>query len=316
VLVAINRQTGETVWTRPAESAWPPVIGNGVLYVATATAIHALDPATGEERWQIPLTQPLAVALIRSGDWLLAVTEPSEVMAMRAVDGSPVWRQQLGARTRFAPVVGGARTFFSLDDGRVLALSILTGAKDWEQRLIGMLSMPAFVHDRVFVGSDTNDFYSLDYGNGSIKWKWRAGGDVIGADGDADGHVFFASLDNLLRSVNVGNGNQRWRKEIPSRPALPPLVAGDIVVIAGVAPTITSFDVKKGAVVGNYTAPGELAGPPLIDPVLRPYRVAMVVITRDGRVVGLSPTAMLFKEPQLTALPALPGSHVSREPAP
>src|SRR5215207_6160150 len=60
MLVAIDRQTGEIAWARPAESSWPPVIGNGVIYAATATAIHAFDPATGDERWQATLAQPLA----------------------------------------------------------------------------------------------------------------------------------------------------------------------------------------------------------------------------------------------------------------
>lgn len=315
MLVALDRENGETLWTRPVESSWPPVVGDGVIYVATPTAIRALNPATGDERWQATLTQPLAVALIRSGEWLLGVAEPSEAIAFRAVDGSVVWRQPLGGRSRYAPVAGGSRAFFSLDNGRIVALSVNTGMKAWERALTGALSMPSFVSDRVFVGSDTNDLYSLDYDDGSVKWRWRVGGDVIGAAGNAEA-VVFASLDNLLRSVNFGNGNQRWRKEIPSRPAIPPLVFADIVIVAGVAPTITSYEAKKGAVVGNYTAPGELAGPPLIDPDLRPYRVAMVVITRDGRVAGLRPTAMLFKEPALTPLPELPGLHTSREPAP
>jgi outer membrane protein assembly factor BamB len=316
MMVAIDRQTGAIVWTRPMESMWPPVVGEGIIYVAETTAIHALDPATGDERWQTPLSEPLATALTRSGDALLAIAEPSEAIAMRAADGSVIWRQPLGARSRHAPVANGARVFFALEDGRVAALSLLDGARDWERPLAGTLSLPAVIGDRVFVGSDKNDFYSLDHENGSIKWKWRTGGDVIGADGDGAGHVFFASLDNLLRSVNLGSGNQQWRKEMPSRPAIPPRVVADVVIIAGVAPIITSYDTKKGMVVGTYTAPGELAGPPLIDPVLKPYRVAMVVITRDGRVAGLSPIAMLFKEPALAPLGPLPGSHVSREPPP
>jgi hypothetical protein len=35
----------------------------------------------------------------------------------------------------------------------------------------------------------------------------------------------------------------------------------------------------------------DLQGGPLIDSELRPYQVAMVVITRDGRAIGLKPSA-------------------------
>jgi outer membrane protein assembly factor BamB len=158
--------------------------------------------------------------------------------------------------------------------------------------------------------------FALAPESGEIRWRWRAGGDVIGAAADAQGHVFFASLDNLLRSLNEGNGNQRWRKEIPSRPASPPLVAGDVVLVSSVSPTITSYSAATGASAGTYTAPGELQGAPLVDPVLHPFRVAMGVVTRDGRVAGVIPTAMLFREPMLNPLQQLPGVRLGREPVP
>ena len=56
------------------------------------------------------------------------------------------------------------------------------------------------------------------------------------------------------------------------------------------------------------TAEGVLAG------ARKPYQVAMVVVTRDGRAIGLKPAAMLLPEP--TVLPFatdLPGRRLERE---
>src|SRR5207248_11656795 len=112
-------------------------------------------------------------------------------------------------------------------------------------------------------------------------------------------------LDNVLRAVNRGNGNQRWIKETPTRPVLPPQTFGfgdgklyeEIVIMTGVTSEIDAFAAKNGAMLGMYMPPSDLQGPPLIDPLLQPYHVAMVVITRDGRAIGLKPSAMLLPEP-------------------
>jgi hypothetical protein len=165
----------------------------------------------------------------------------------------------------------------------------------------------------VFVGSTDNFFYAFDSKSGNLEWKWRSGGDVIGAAVDEEENVYFASLDNILRAVKRGNGNQRWKEEIPSRPALPPRAFGRIVVTAGVAPQITAFSAKTGERLGSYTAPAELEGPPLIDPVLKPYRVTFVTITRDGRAVGLRSSRLMFPEPKLEPLQPLPGRRLERE---
>jgi outer membrane protein assembly factor BamB len=315
-IVALSRQTGQVAWTTDVESVVAPVVAAEMLFLAASGSLVALDPKTGERRWLTPFEKTLVAGLAVSAGWIVGVSDAGEVTAFNARDGAAIWQQPLGSPTRHAPVTDGSRVFLSLMDGRVVALSLADGAKLWERALPGTLSVPATATDRVFVGSDTNDFFALSPESGEIEWRWRSGGDVIGADADTEGRVFFASLDNLVRAVNRGNGNQRWRKETSSRPAQPPRVAGDVVVIAGVAPTITSYNAKTGAIVGTYVAPAELQGPPLIDPVLRPFRVAMVLITRDGRVAGVYPAAMLFKEPAIAAWQQLPGVRLGREAAP
>jgi outer membrane protein assembly factor BamB len=313
VTVAIDRKSGKVAWTRGVESAWPPVVADDTVYVAASDEIHALDPVTGNQRWRAPYTGVMVAPLTRVNDRLVSIVAPGVVVAFDLADGAVAWQQPLGAGAGHAVTSDGTRLYLSLDDGRVIALSAAAGAKLWERKLPGHLSEPALAPDRVFIGSDTNDFYALDADSGSVEWKWRAGGDVIGAAADAAGRIYFASLDNLLRAVNRGNGNQRWRKEIATRPALPPRVIHDIVLLTGVAPVVTSYSAKTGAVVGSYTAPAELQGAPLIDPDLKPFDVAIVLLTRSGSVVGLRPTAMLFKEPLLGPLLQLPGTRLARE---
>src|SRR5712691_2483951 len=65
-LVALSRASGAKLWTRAIESMWPPVVIGDALYVAASDEIHALDTATGAEKWRVgfenPMIAPLAAA--------------------------------------------------------------------------------------------------------------------------------------------------------------------------------------------------------------------------------------------------------------
>jgi outer membrane protein assembly factor BamB len=333
-IVALSRSSGAKLWTRDIESMWPPVVIENTVFVAASDEIHALDPATGDTRWRVSYEErmiaPLTAAemMIRKDPGakpfpipvLIALFDKGMAAAFDARNGRVYWSQPLGAPTHFAPASDGVRAFFALDDSRVVALSLADGRVEWEQKLEGMLNQPSFTRDRVFVGSNTNLLFALDNANGRLAWRWKTGGDVIGTSGDTKGGAYYASLDNVLRAVNRGNGNQRWIKEIPTRPQLPPQTFGDgmmyeeIVVLTGVTSEIDAFAAKTGAAVGMYMPPSDLQGAPLIDPVLKPYGVAMVVITRDGRAIGLTSSAMLLPEPAAAPFTSeLPGRRLERE---
>ena len=335
-LVALSRMTGAKVWTRDIESMWPPVVFGNVLYLAASDEIHALDTATGAQRWRVPfetaLVAPLTIGAVlpdpRSGirgaevqhvEVLIATFAKGLVVAYAADDGRMLWTCELGAASRFSPAMDGVRAVFALDDSRAVALRLADGRVEWEQKLEGMLNQPSIARDRIFIGTNTNSLFALDNGSGRIAWKWKTGGDVIGTAADTKGGAYYASLDNVLRAVNRGNGNQRWIKEIPTRPLLPPQIVGDgakyeeIVILTGVTSEVDAFAAKTGAPAGMYMPPSDLQGGPLIDPELRPYQVAMVVITRDGRAIGLKPSAMLLPEPMNVPFAELLGRRLERE---
>ncbi|HEY5618154.1 MAG TPA: PQQ-binding-like beta-propeller repeat protein [Vicinamibacterales bacterium] len=313
LLVALDRETGRLAWSRPLDTSAAPAVGDGHVFVYGASVISAINGASGEHLWSVPMEATLTAPLVWDSGWLIATLDSGDVLALRATDGHLVWRRPLGA-TSSHPVVPGGRhaLFLSLSDGRVVALSLETGAQIWERKLPGTLSQPAVGRDRVFVGSTDNFFYALHPDTGAEEWKWRNGGDVSGAAVDGD-LVYFASLDNIIRAVNRGNGNQRWRKPTGTRPVGPPHAFRGIVVLPGLMPSITVFNGETGEVIGTQAAAGDLIGPPLIDPAPKPFHVALVTITREGVVEALRPTALMFREEKAVPVSALPGRALARE---
>ena len=310
---AFGRETGQPLWTETAGTRWPPMLVADRVLIALPDGIRAMRSATGVTLWNVAIEQPLSAPLASLGESVLVSIDGGELLALSVTDGRTVWRRSLGSTTRHPVATLDARLIaVTLVDGRVVALNGETGDILWERSLPGTLSPPATARDRVFVGSTNNFFYALDAESGDERWRWRTGGDVIGVAAAGE-RVYFASLDYILRAVNRDNGNQQWKAEMPTRPSAPPIAVGDVVLLPGVAPRLDGFVGKTGAVLGSYTAPAELQGPPAVDGNLQPFRVALVAFTRDGRVTALRPTRMMLPDPPLVPLLKLPGRELPAE---
>ena len=313
-IVALDRRSGATVWMREIESAWPPVADGDTVYVVASDELHALDAETGDTKWRSSLERMAIAPIAASGALVVVMIDPDDVVALRRSDGTQVWRMSAGTSGTRSMAVGAA-VYVTGSEGQVVALSLEDGQKLGQQTRPPMLSPPSLAIGRVFVGSTNNYLYAFDEKSGKLAWEWRSGGDVIGAAANRD-MVFYASLDNIVRALNRGNGNQRWKKPTPTRPVLPPRIVRDDVLIVGLDPTLSTFDPKTGTPGGTFSAPAALAGEPLIDPDFHAFEVAAVIVMRDGRVVALRPQSVSYTETVTAPLPALPGKPLLRERQP
>src|SRR5688500_1792701 len=207
-IVALDRETGAARWTRDAATAWPPVVAGGAVYVATADAIRALDARTGEERWRVPSATPIAGLLV-AADLVIGLTAPDLALAVRAAGGERVWQRPLGAASGTPALASDGDRIFVARGSVIAGLRVSDGVVLWSRTLSGQLGQPVAAGDRVIVGSTDRFVWAIDAEDGDIEWTWRTGGAVVGAAAAAQ-VVYFVSLDNILRAVNRGNGNQRW----------------------------------------------------------------------------------------------------------
>ena len=129
----------------------------------------------------------------------------------RAATGEVLWTHALGAPSRAKPAAAGRHVYVLLDDGRVLARALETGAAVWESRLPGRPTSIRPLDDRVFVGCTDRFFYCLAADSGKTKWRWRTGATIVGTASVDEDSVYFLSLDGVLRSLDRGNGHQRWK---------------------------------------------------------------------------------------------------------
>ncbi len=282
---AVNETDGTVVWQVIHQVVGQPTVGGNLLYVATRDELKALDTATGQTRWSIPIEAPLSAPPVWNAGWLIAALETQTLLALRAETGETIWRQSMGGRVPVAPSLAGDRMYVSLDNESVVALSLMTGKTLWEQSLGGTPSeiLPL---DDLFVGATDNYFYRLSRLDGSVKWRWRTGGDIVGLPAVDTKRVYFSSLDNVLWALNRSNGVQQWRQPLSARPSAGPMQAGDLLLLASISQDLSFFDPVTGVSYGRITAPSELAFPPLIlsSQVDEPL---LITVTGDGRLQAL-----------------------------
>jgi outer membrane protein assembly factor BamB len=311
---AIDRETGATVWTMDIESAWPPVVRDGVVYIAASDELHALDASTGNRLWRVLLPRGAMAPMAITPSALIVLSAPDSVLAFKPADGSLLWGRALGGRAgRVSMAVNETGIYVSLVN-RLVRVAPGDGTILWDRTLPGEIASTAVARDRVFAGSTSNEIFALDPDRGRLAWRFPLGGDVIGIAATNE-RVFVVSLDNLVRALNRSNGNQIWKRPLTTRPVAAPQIFDGVVAVAGVD-SVATFNSKTGVPIGTYDAPTLLRGQPLVDGTPAPFAVSILAITRDGRAIGLRPVEMMFREKAIEALTALPGRPLQKELSP
>ncbi len=278
--MAIAIASGQIAWQAKTPPGAVVAAGGGLVFAAfpgasvpldaslvLATlpgAIAALDAVKGTERWRVQVEGTLAAPPVWNNGWLLTGTTDGRLTMLRAEQGRPLWKRDLGAPLRPGAAMTGDRLYTMLADGRVVALSLDRGEPVWEQKLPARGTALTALDDRVFVGADDRFFYCLSTTDGEVKWRWRAGGALIGTPIVDGNTVYFLALDNTLRALNYGNGHQRWKRGLSFRPVGGPVLAGSLLLVPGLAPEVQAFRAATGTPAGRIVVGDELIAPPLL----------------------------------------------------
>jgi outer membrane protein assembly factor BamB len=302
-LVCVDLERGEIRWKVALVTAHTPAAGDGLVFAADDGVVVAFEDRTGKTSWRTPIEGPLAAPVFFDAGFLLVAKSDGEVIGLRAQDGMILWRHTLNAAPVVAPAASGDRLFVGLKGGQVAALDRDTGQPLWtvgvSEDATGLLAL----ENQLVVGTRANRMLSLDLQRGRTRWDWRVGADVTGAAVADDRRIYFAARDNMLRALDRGNGNLRWKRSLPSRTAGGPLRTGDVVIMPTVAADVPVYWAETGEPAFVIQTAGELAGVPYLREGQRQTATRLVLITREGTLQGF---AARFEAPP-AALNQLPG---------
>lgn len=302
-LIALGLDRGQVRWERELPTEVMPATGDGLVFVATSGHVEAVSAARGETRWQMAIPGRVTSVTWDTG-WLICGTEDGDVAALRASDGTLVWRVSLGAPMVVPPAAALDRLYLALDGGRVAALDLATGQTAWEHTLDERISSLSSTAGQLLAGTD-QAMVNLDPVTGRQQWRWRVGGASSGPATSDDRNIYFASRDNVVRAVDRNNGNLRWYAPLSSRPVGGPRVFAGAVLVP-ISTAVEVFDPSTGKPVGTIAAAGEIGSAPYLRLEARPTAARLVATTLDGRMQGFG----VNYEPALQLLETLPGTPV------
>ncbi len=192
---ALDAETGTVRWQAelPASSTVPLVASGGVVYASTHAGCVALRAADGtllwrrDARWLQPSVPCLLdhTIYVSYSEWrrhLPGGQRPPEssldvyIEALRATDGTLLWRQRLGADTDArgvtAPAVAGGVVYVGADNGCLYALNAADGTVRWSCQTGGsLLSAPVVGEGRVYFGVNSGHVYALAEQDGAVRWQ-------------------------------------------------------------------------------------------------------------------------------------------------
>jgi outer membrane protein assembly factor BamB len=176
--MGLDHQTGKTRWEieRPAVSNWttPVVVDTTTspLAIMTGSAgIVAIDPRSGERRWELPVEcATIPSATVKSG------------VLVAPVDGVTAFRLRGTERPEFA----------------------------WQSnRLRPNTNSPVIARDSVFAANSAGVLTAANLSNGAEQWRLRLKGPVWATPVAAGSRLLVVSGGGLLQVVEIADGKGR-----------------------------------------------------------------------------------------------------------
>jgi outer membrane protein assembly factor BamB len=221
--------------TKRARLAASPVVANGRVYVAdTSAKIRSIDAQSGNVLWTVDFgatgrdsASQYGGGVSVDGDFVYVTNGLGDVAALKASDGSQIWKKRPGGPLRGAPTLSGNSLYVMSQDNQIFALNATTGEVEWNEaaaiELAGVFGVaaPAVAQGTIVAGFSSGELNAYRYENGRAVW-----GDALSrtsistsvstlADIDAmpvidRGRVFAIGQGGRMVSLELVTGQRLW----------------------------------------------------------------------------------------------------------
>jgi outer membrane protein assembly factor BamB len=256
---AIAEGNGGILWkVRPGGPLrGAPTVANGAVYVMSQdNQIYSLNEADGSNNWSQAAALEIAGVFgsaspaVGQGT-VVAGFSSGELNAYRYENGRQVWQdtlQRTSIRTSVSslsdidasPVIDGGQVFAVGQGGRMVALDITSGQRQWELNIAG-IATPWVASDWVFVVTDDAKLICLSRTNGHVRWinqmpqfehpKSKKGEiDYVGPI-LAGGRLIVAGSNGVLINIDPATGSYQSQRNVGAGISLAPVVANSTLYV-------------------------------------------------------------------------------------
>ena len=256
---ALDATSGGIVWqVRPGGPLrGAPTVANGAVYVISQdNQIYSLNQADGKQNWSQAASLEIAgvfgsAAPAVAQGTVVAGFSSGELNAYRYENGRQVWQdalQRTSIRTSVAalsdidadPVIDGGQVIALGQGGRMVALELTTGQRQWELNIAG-IATPWVAGDWIFVVTSDAKLLAIARTNGRIRWinqlpqfgrpKSKRGqidyyGPVL-----AGNRLIVVGSNGTIVNVDPATGSFQNQTRVNAGISLPPVVANSTLYV-------------------------------------------------------------------------------------
>jgi outer membrane protein assembly factor BamB len=256
---ALSEQTGGILWqVRPGGPLrGAPTIANGALYVMSQdNQIYSLSEADGKTNWSQAAALEIAGVFgsaspaVGQGT-VVAGFSSGELNAYRYENGRQVWQdalQRTSIRTSVSslsdidadPVIDSGQVFAVGQGGRMVALELSTGQRQWELNIAG-IATPWVAGDWVWVITDDGRLLCMSRANGHVRWinqlpqfeKAKSKKGEIDYKGPilAGGRLIVVGSNGVLVNIDPATGSFQSQTNVGAGISLAPVVANSTLYV-------------------------------------------------------------------------------------
>lgn len=239
----------------------------------------ALDPASGQPRWQAALSSEVTGQLLVAADTVIARTGDGRVHGLAAADGSRKW---LYTRTLPALSLRGSGGMAVRDDmlyagfpgGKLVALNAANGAQLWEatvalprgatelERVADVMGAPVVDGRQVCAVAYQGRVACFDIRTGEPLWA-RDTSSNSGLAMD-ENNVYVTDDKDAVTAYDKASGRAGWRQDkLAHRQVTAPLAFGDWVVVADGEGVVHVLSAEDGSFAARARVDGAVRAAPV-----------------------------------------------------
>lgn len=316
-ILAVTLESGRNVWVKKLKIpiSAGPAAGFGIVVAGSSKgAVIALDGATGRQLWRSQVNSELLSSPAISEKVVVIRSVDGRLHGLDSHSGKELWsvEQQvprLSLRGTAIPVVAKEVAISGFDNGKVMAVSLITGDTVWDtalasphgrtelDRLVDIDSAVRVVGDNVFAAGFQGRTAMLALDSGQLWWSH----DMSSYRGLAidDENLYVTQSDGVVVAMRQRDGSELWRNEKLKRRGLStPVVSSTAIAVADFQGYVHWLDKNTGELVAR-------------ERVAKKQRVSNPPAGADGIIVILTDGGTLAAyrpEPRLPSRPAVPAA--------
>lgn len=239
-----------------------PVIQGDRIFTASRNGqITALDRRNGKIIWQTGTALPISAGIAVNERQVFAGTRYGKLIALDQATGKTLWTAEAPSQILAPPAANSSRVIVKSIDNHITAFSTQSGKKLWSafekqpELILNAAGSPRISGSSVFAGYEDGTLARYSLNHGGLTWKQTIADpngifpiqrmvDVTSTPAVASYHVFAATWQGRIASVNLEDGSIDWSQPVSAYSS--PVYDGSAVYLSDAKGYIHAFDPENG----------------------------------------------------------------------